>query len=237
MMNYSFDDCVSPIIETALKVDIDEAFQKQIYAFVEELVKSKKRELHHKYDNHQEIKRFSTGFLGEAALEKLFNIRIIDWSIDESALYHTPDIPGYSVGIKTVEYGKFPIIFKKNNYPQIICILDNQNRRTVYVCGLGTVDVLNTYQSDDLILDNNLRKRGTKTGFYGFEHLIHISSIQDLESYKKTEQIYNPTRKKCPQCGNILIAKNGKYGKFWGCSNYPSCNHTENYVISTTKSE
>lgn len=189
MMNYSFKDCVSPIIKTALKVDIDKHLQQRIYDFVNELVKSKKKESHHKYDNRQEIKRFSTGFLGEAALEKAFNINIIDWRINESALFHVPDVPGYSVGIKTVEYGKFPIIFKKNDYPQIICILDNQNRETVYICGLGTVDVLNTYQSDDLILDHNLRKRGTKTGFYGFDHLIHISSIQDLELYKKEEQI------------------------------------------------
>ncbi len=29
----------------------------------------------------------------------------------------------------------------------------------------------------------------------------------------------------CPKCGNELIEKNGKYGKFIGCSNYPKCRY------------
>ncbi|MFA5319487.1 MAG: restriction endonuclease [Candidatus Paceibacterota bacterium] len=32
----------------------------------------------------------------------------------------------------------------------------------------------------------------------------------------------------CPQCGNLLIEKNGKFGKFYGCSNYPKCDFTKN---------
>ena len=29
----------------------------------------------------------------------------------------------------------------------------------------------------------------------------------------------------CPKCGGKLIVKNGKYGYFKGCSNYPNCTH------------
>lgn len=29
----------------------------------------------------------------------------------------------------------------------------------------------------------------------------------------------------CPKCGNELVEKNGKYGKFVGCSNYPRCKY------------
>lgn len=29
----------------------------------------------------------------------------------------------------------------------------------------------------------------------------------------------------CPKCGNKLIERNGKYGKFIGCSNYPKCKY------------
>jgi len=37
---------------------------------------------------------------------------------------------------------------------------------------------------------------------------------------------------KCPQFGNglfggRLIVRNGKYGKFLGCSNYPDCTFTQ----------
>lgn len=27
----------------------------------------------------------------------------------------------------------------------------------------------------------------------------------------------------CPSCGGMLILRNGKYGQFYGCSNYPKC--------------
>jgi DNA topoisomerase-1 len=28
---------------------------------------------------------------------------------------------------------------------------------------------------------------------------------------------------KCPKCGGPLVLKNGKYGKFWACKDYPKC--------------
>lgn len=33
--------------------------------------------------------------------------------------------------------------------------------------------------------------------------------------------------KKCPKCGGYLIEKKGKYSKFLGCTNYPTCNYME----------
>lgn len=32
----------------------------------------------------------------------------------------------------------------------------------------------------------------------------------------------------CPQCGNVLKIRNGKFGEFWGCSSYPTCRFTMN---------
>ncbi len=29
----------------------------------------------------------------------------------------------------------------------------------------------------------------------------------------------------CPRCGHSLILRNGKYGNFYGCSNYPNCKY------------
>lgn len=31
----------------------------------------------------------------------------------------------------------------------------------------------------------------------------------------------------CPQCGGKLIMRNGKYGFFIGCSNFPKCRYTQ----------
>lgn len=31
---------------------------------------------------------------------------------------------------------------------------------------------------------------------------------------------------KCPECGLKMVSRNGKYGTFWGCSDYPACKGT-----------
>lgn len=33
----------------------------------------------------------------------------------------------------------------------------------------------------------------------------------------------------CPVCGLEMILRDGKFGKFWGCSNYPKCHGTEQW--------
>ncbi|WP_370847272.1 hypothetical protein [Phascolarctobacterium faecium] len=184
-MSYSYNDYVGAFSDSFKRVKVEQDYANRISEFVKELIAAKAVEEHHQRDNLNEIKRFTTGYLGEAALEKLLGIQIIDWTIGYSGLYHHPDIPGYSVGIKTVEQGKFPIIFKENYYPQIICIRSSKIPNLIFVCGLATKDVLNTYQDTNLILDSNLRARGTKTGFYGFQHLKPFTSLNDIEKYKK----------------------------------------------------
>jgi len=37
------------------------------------------------------------------------------------------------------------------------------------------------------------------------------------------EQKINLERGICPRCGGKLVLRKGKYGEFWGCSNYPKC--------------
>ena len=170
------------------RVVLDPQIVSQVKELANKIAMAKSQEKHHLIDSNKEAKRFTTGLLGEAALEKVLGISIIDWSIGDSNKYHTPDIPGYNVGIKTVERNKFPIIFKKNHYPQIICIKSDRRDDLIFVCGLATKDILNRYQDDNLILDPNLRSRNTKTGFYGFEHLIPIRSLDELSNYKKKEE-------------------------------------------------
>ena len=55
----------------------------------------------------------------------------------------------------------------------------------IYICGLAIVDVLNTYQDDKLILSPYLRKKGTKTGFYGFSSLIPLADVKDINELSK----------------------------------------------------
>lgn len=44
---------------------------------------------------------------------------------------------------------------------------------------------------------------------------------------KKVTRDTNVANGVCPKCGGRLILRDGKYGKFYGCSNYPKCRFTQ----------
>ncbi|HFD0846073.1 TPA: topoisomerase DNA-binding C4 zinc finger domain-containing protein [Enterococcus hirae] len=46
-----------------------------------------------------------------------------------------------------------------------------------------------------------------------------------LNFFKKKDEL---SKKICPECGGTLIVKNGKYGEFLGCNNFPKCRFTKN---------
>jgi DNA topoisomerase I len=37
--------------------------------------------------------------------------------------------------------------------------------------------------------------------------------------------------RECPQCGSPLLYREGRYGRFIGCSNFPKCRHTEQILV------
>lgn len=40
-----------------------------------------------------------------------------------------------------------------------------------------------------------------------------------------------PVGRDCPLCGNPLLYREGRYGRFIGCSNFPTCRHTEQILV------
>ncbi len=51
----------------------------------------------------------------------------------------------------------------------------------------------------------------------------HVQSVQKKKEDREEKIKVNI----CPQCGSALIRRTGKYGAFWGCSNYPACKFTK----------
>lgn len=186
IMAERFDKEIPLALSRAKVVTVDSESISKIFRFVDDLIIAKQEEAQHQLDGRKEFKRFSTGLLGERAVEMLIKKEIIDWTIGESSIYAVPDIPNYNIGVKAAEYGKYPIIAKNNKSAQIICVTDPKEYGKVYVLGLATPEVLNEYQDDDLILDENLRKKRTKTGFYGFDHLKPITP-KNFSHYKQGE--------------------------------------------------
>src|SRR5690606_23836881 len=55
------------------------------------------------------------------------------------------------------------------------------------------------------------------------------SNNLNVKAKGKNRNIENSVPKiNCPQCEGVLVERYGKYGSFYGCSNYPACKFTKN---------
>ena len=185
---YSYEEYVDAFADTFVVVTLEDSFIDRLSAWVTKVIAEKRKEAHHQIDGSNEHKRWTTGYLGECAVEKYLGTPFIDWSVGDSSLYRRPDLSslGIDCGIKTVEHGKYPLVFKDAETPEFIVVRKDHN--TFWLCGWAEPDILNTHQTDELILDARLKARGTKTAFYGFEHLLppnflKLVFILDLERF------------------------------------------------------
>lgn len=83
-----------------------------------------------------------------------------------------------------------------------------------YQTSILSFDILRDYESK-LLKYKDYTKDAKK------EHVEEIKS----ETKRREIKIENGI---CPRCGGQLVKRKGKYGSFWGCSNYPRCHFTEN---------
>lgn len=66
--------------------------------------------------------------------------------------------------------------------------------------------------------------------------LLEVISTSEFDRKEHLGNVYrNKERRdeavasgRCPRCGGTLVLRNGKYGQFYGCSNYPRCNYILN---------
>lgn len=67
------------------------------------------------------------------------------------------------------------------------------------------------------------------------QEIVKLIQSMNIDSYDNRKVHVNNIREKvhdynakvsnmiCPKCGNALVERNGRYGRFTGCSNYPGC--------------
>jgi hypothetical protein len=164
----NFDDIVNPLTDKFIVIQFFEDEITHIRNFAKNIPQQKLKEKHYRIDDDSLEKRFFTGFLGELAVNLLLGNLSLDLTIGDSKDFNVPDLPKLNIGIKTVEWGKFPIVSKNPRNSEIINIVKGN---TVFVCGIATVDNLKKNSSEDLVLSRKLVQRNVKTGFYGFNEL------------------------------------------------------------------
>ena len=62
-----------------------------------------------------------------------------------------------------------------------------------------------------------------------------IKEIEDGKKNIKSQKVAIPTGEKCPQCGEELLRRKGRYGEFIACSGFPKCKYTGNVDGSDDK--
>lgn len=103
--------------------------------------------------------------------------------------------------------------------------LKDVNSRYHVIYDFSLLDTILNYRttyltSDDVqkvvsvLVQNNLREIVDDT--------MHICNIYA----SKAKVDYQIEMGVCPKCGGTLIKRTGKYGNFYGCSNYPNCRFT-----------
>ena len=100
----------------------------------------------------------------------------------------------------------------------------------------GFSDIINVeytakMESDlDEIADDKLDNIKVLKDFYGkFEPMVQ-DAFKNME--KKEAEL---TGESCPECGNPLVIRTGKYGEFVACSNYPDCKYIKKEEIKSVE--
>lgn len=100
--------------------------------------------------------------------------------------------------------------------------------------GIETTDKLQEFFSDlinveytrdmeedlDKVADGNLVWNQVLADFYKLFEPRVADAFQDMEKKQPQE-----TGESCPECGNPLVIRKGRYGEFVACSNYPECKY------------
>ena len=132
-------------------------------------------------------------------------------------------------------YGHIKALEKILNldYRSFISIVCVSNQATLKVNSNSYViqlDHLNNIikKHKNIVLDVDIEQLKEKIKCYNIkdklkrkEHIIKIKNKLKDQEEKVKKYI-------CPKCGSNLIEKNGRYGKFIGCSNFPKCKYTKN---------
>ena len=130
----------------------------------------------------------------------------------------------YAPTLSTIQNRGYVEKIEKKFHPKEIGTLVNKVLKEHFP---NIVDIEFTAQmEEDLDLIAQEKKDWVKTLSDFYEPFIKNIKKKEKELSKKklTEE---KTDKKCPKCKQPVVIKLGRFGKFYACSNYPDCKHTE----------
>ncbi len=89
------------------------------------------------------------------------------------------------------------------------------------------IDVGFTAQVEDELDSIETGERHWRPVLHAFYDPFKETVAQAAQSIPKIERVIEYTGENCPRCGSPLVYKQGRYGRFIGCSNFPQCRYIE----------
>ena len=126
----------------------------------------------------------------------------------------------YATIMETIKARDYVKLEDKKFFPTDTGI-ETTDKLQEFFSGIVNVEYTALMEKDlDEIAESNLDNIKVLREFYDkFEPLVQ-DAFKNMEK-KEAES----TGETCPECGNELVIRSGKYGKFVACSNYPECKY------------
>ena len=126
----------------------------------------------------------------------------------------------YANTLKTLKDRAYVTLIEKKFHPTEIGI-KTTDKLQEYFSSIINVEYTAQMEDDlDEIAEANKDNIKVLSNFYNeFEPLVQdaFSNMEKVEAEKTGES--------CPECGSDLVIRNGRYGQFTACSNYPTCKY------------
>jgi len=126
----------------------------------------------------------------------------------------------YAKTMDTIKEREYVVLEDKKFKPTVIGI-ETTDKLQEFFSDLINVEYTAEMEEDlDKIAEGNKESLNILKAFYDkFEPEVE-SAFKNMEK-KKAEE----TGESCPNCGNPLVIRKGRYGEFTACSNYPECKY------------
>ena len=135
--------------------------------------------------------------------------------------------------IDTIKERDYIKLLDKKFYPTDIGVLTTDKLQEFFSNIINVEYTRDMEDNLDKIADGDKVWKDVLDNFYGdFEELVSVA-FKDMEKEAPEE-----TGEMCPECGEALVIRKGRYGEFVACSNYPECKYIkkeEKQVVSVCK--
>jgi hypothetical protein len=181
-IDISYNSWVKPVQSNFERLELTKEEIELVEYTATKIADAKRIEKGYLVDSGSLTKRWTTGLGGEVVLGNYLNQQIMDQTVGPSTEYDIGDLKkiGLNIGVKSVEYGKFPLVHVNPVRPEIV-LIKHPEKYKYMICGLYTPFIMKTYSSRDFVVDE--RVRDTKSAFYGIPFYKRFNNLNDLKNH------------------------------------------------------